>query len=97
VAPERERRDAIDSALLQQAFRLARRPLPPRINNTLFNARNAGYIDSAGGGDFRLNAVGYNLVEHALGKEGSDDTAARRKPRRRVSSKKGTSRNRRPA
>jgi hypothetical protein len=58
--------------LLQDAFRLARRPLPARTSFTLTNARNAGYLDSAGEGQFRLNAVGYNLVEHALGAEGSE-------------------------
>jgi hypothetical protein len=83
VASEADRRDTIDSASLQQAFRMARRPLPPRIGNTLTNARNAGYLDGVGGGAFRLNAVGYNLVEHALGKENGETVANKRKPRRR--------------
>jgi hypothetical protein len=68
LAPEGSRRETIDSASLQEAFRLARRPLPARTIYTLTNARNAGYLDSVGeGGQFRLNAVGYNLVEHGLG------------------------------
>jgi len=67
VAPAPNRRDTIDSASLQEAFRLARRPLPARTAYTLINARNAGYLDSAGEGEFRLNPVGYNLVEHGLG------------------------------
>jgi len=68
AAPETSRRDTIDASSLQEAFRLAKRPLPARTIYTLTNARNAGYLDSLGeGGQFRLNAVGYNLVEHGLG------------------------------
>lgn len=79
VASEKERKETIDAELLQDAFRLARRPLPAKTNFTLTNARNAGYLDSAGEGQFRLNAVGYNLVEHALGAEGSEKV---RRPRK---------------
>lgn len=69
LAPEGQRRDTIDATALQEAFRLARRPLPARTIYTLTNARNAGYLDSGGGpGQFRLNPVGYNLVEHTLGR-----------------------------
>lgn len=81
VAPEKDKKETIDAELLQDAFRLARRPLPARTNFTLTNARNAGYLDSAGEGQFRLNAVGYNLVEHALGAEGSEKVRRPRKSR----------------
>ncbi len=68
LAREGDRRGGIDSASLQEAFRLAKRPLPAKTYFTLMNAKNAGYLDSAGeGGQFRLNPVGYNLVEHTLG------------------------------
>jgi hypothetical protein len=68
LAPETDRKDSIDSTLLQEAFRLARRPLPAKTIYTLQNARGAGYLDSTGEtGQFRLNPVGYNLVEHSLG------------------------------
>jgi hypothetical protein len=87
AAPERDKRETIDAELLQEAFRLARRPLPSRTIFTLNNARNAGYLDSAGEGQFRLNAVGYNLVEHALGGEGGSEKVRRKpkpkKPRRK--------------
>jgi hypothetical protein len=74
LAPEGSRRNSIDSASLQEAFRLARRPLPANTSYTLTNARNAGYLDSVGeGGQFRLNAVGYNLVEHGLGPSGKTE------------------------
>jgi hypothetical protein len=68
LAPEGDRREGIDSASLQEALRLAKRPLPAKTYFTLMNAKNAGYLDSAcEGGQFRLNPVGYNLVEHTLG------------------------------
>ena len=82
LAPEASRHDTIDSAALQEAFRLAKRPLPARTIYTLTNARNAGYLDSVGeGGQFRLNAVGYNLVEHGLG-------SSRRAEKRKLRPKK---------
>jgi hypothetical protein len=83
LVPESERKATIDSALLQDAFRLAKRPLPARTIYTLTNARNAGYLDSVGeGGQFKLNAVGYNLVEHGLGSGG--EKAKRRIKKRRT-------------
>ncbi len=90
LAPEASRREAIDSASLQEAFRLARRPLPANTSYTLANARNAGYLDSVGeGGQFRLNAVGYNLVEHGLGPSGKvEKRKAKPKKRRKPAGKK---------
>jgi len=67
LAPEEERRETINPTILQDAFRLARRPLPKVARFTLQNARNAGYLDTSGEtGHYRLNAVGFNLVEHTL-------------------------------
>lgn len=75
-----ERQETIDPATLKEAFRLAKRPLPAKTIFTLVNARNAGYLDSGGeAGHFRLNSVGYNLVEHTLG--GSQASEPRRFPR----------------
>jgi hypothetical protein len=68
VAMETEERETINAAQLQEAFRLAKWPLPSATRFTLQNARNAGYLDASGeGGQYRLNPVGYNLVEHTLG------------------------------
>jgi hypothetical protein len=89
LAPEGERRETIGSESLEEAFRLARRRLPARTIYTLQNARGAGYLDSTGEtGQFRLNAVGYNLVEHTLGTSGTSEkrqkpARPRRKPSRR--------------
>lgn len=69
LTPTEQRKDAIDSSTLQEAFRLARRPLPTKTAYTLVNARGAGYLDSTSEtGFYRLNPVGFNLVEHTLGK-----------------------------
>jgi len=90
LAPQNERSETIDSDSLQQAFRLARRPLPKKTIYTLTNARNAGYLDSGGSpGLFRLNPVGYNLVEHTLGSssQGAGVKAKSRKPRKKNSRK----------
>jgi hypothetical protein len=85
VAPEPERLEAIDSQVLQNAFRMAKRRLPPKTIYTLVNARNAGYLDAVGAGAFKLNSVGYNLVEHTLGDDGasSDTSPKTRRSRRR--------------
>ena len=56
LAPENSRTGSIDSASLQEAFRMARWPLPAKTIFTLVNARNAGYLDAVGeGGQYRLN------------------------------------------
>lgn len=86
LAPEAERRETIDAGALQEAFRLARRRLPAKAIYTLINARNAGYLDSGEGGQFRLNPVGYNLVEHSLG---SSESTEKRKARKRKRKQKG--------
>lgn len=90
LADEGSRLQSIDSKTLQDAFRLAKRPLPAKTIFTLQNARNAGYLDSTGeAGQFRLNSVGYNLVEHTLGPSESDEEPERRAgktPRKRAGS-----------
>ena len=88
LAPEGERQEFVDPSLLERAFRLGKRPLPSRIIYTLQNARNAGYLDSLGDGRYKLNPVGYNLVEHALGRSDGEKipSGVRRKtakPKRR--------------
>jgi hypothetical protein len=40
--------------------------LPEQIRVTLPNAKAAGYFDAAGEGEYKLNAVGHNLVVHSM-------------------------------
>lgn len=87
IVNEDQRKDSISADTLAEAFRLAKRKLPTAISQTLRNAKNAGYFDSAGEtGHYKLNPVGYNLVEHTLGKESGDG--------RKVPKKKGKARGR---
>jgi hypothetical protein len=65
-APEAARRETIDANTLQEAARLAGRRRPAHPGLTLNNAKNAGYLDAAGKGLFRINSVGENLVAMAL-------------------------------
>jgi hypothetical protein len=67
IASEGERRNAITKADIEKYFKSAPFRLPADANFTLVNAKNAGYLDSIGGGQYKLNPVGYNLVAHRMG------------------------------
>lgn len=84
-APEDQRRDTIDADGLVEAARLAGRRRPAKAIFTLNNAKNAGYLDSTGSGEFRINSVGENLVAMALP---GDDNGDSGKPKRKKSTKK---------
>jgi hypothetical protein len=71
VAPVEQRREVIDGQVLQDAARLAGRPRPPKPHMTLTNAKNQGYLDKSGRGEFRLNTVGENLVAMTLPGDGA--------------------------
>ena len=58
VAPAADRKDAITTSDLQNAARLAPRAVFMSPSTTLNNAVQQGYMDSAGRGAYRLNAVG---------------------------------------
>lgn len=97
VAPEAERKDAITADDLQDAARKVGRRRPHRI--TLNNAKNAGYLDTAERGSFKINTVGENLVAVTLpgnGGEGGNSgrSRGRNKPGRKAGStrKKGRTR-----
>jgi hypothetical protein len=60
------RKEAIDAETMKEAARLAGWPQVARWNMTLTNAKNAGYLDAAGGGKFKLSSVGENLVAITL-------------------------------
>jgi hypothetical protein len=65
-APLAERRDTIDANLLQDATRLVGRTRLSSPNDTLNNAKKAGYLDSPSAGDFSITTVGENLVAMTL-------------------------------
>ena len=72
LAPANERTDTITIADLRKYFKQAKFKLPTAIHQTLVNAKNAGYFDSAGSGSYKLNAVGYNLAVHTLPRKKSE-------------------------
>ncbi|MCG2626985.1 hypothetical protein L6654_10145 [Bradyrhizobium sp. WYCCWR 13023] len=86
-----ERKDSIDAEIMKEAARLAGRPQVSRWNMTLTNAKNAGYLDAAGGGKFKLSSVGENLVAITLPGNGSPSGnkghAATKKPKKKPQGK----------
>ena len=67
LAPATERKDEITSQDISKYFKQANYPLPGRPRQTLFDAKNAGYIDAGSSrGGYKLNPVGHNLVAHSL-------------------------------
>jgi len=67
LAPPEQRRDYITAADIEPYFTEAGflHPTGP-ANMTLANAKNAGYLNALGSGQYRLNPVGHNLVAHRL-------------------------------
>jgi len=76
LAPSGERRSTITKSDIERYFKSANFNLPADAGFTLVNAKNAGYLDNAGGGQYKLNPVGYNLVAHRMG------TGEKKEPRR---------------
>lgn len=65
-APDSERKQAITTADIDKYFKQAGFKLPQRSAQLLPDTKAAGYFDSGGRGEYKLNAVGYNLVVHNL-------------------------------
>ncbi len=86
MAPDNERRDEIAAVDLERYFKQAGFKLPKSLRQALPNAAAAGYFDGAGGGRYRLNPVGYNLVVHGL-PHGSD-TSKKARPKKNSKTKK---------
>ncbi len=77
------RREAIDATILEDELRKADYKQPKVHGQVLVDAKNAGYFDAAGTGQYKLNSVGYNLVKFALGKEGENEKITKRRPRKK--------------
>lgn len=78
IAIEPERRRSIGQEEITRYFKQAGFPLPGSPSMALVHAKNAGFFELEGPGQYRLNAVGYNLVAHRMPKEGTERNAARR-------------------
>jgi hypothetical protein len=91
LAPEQDRKSEVDLDDMIKYFKQAGFPLPRKPQFLLTNSKNAGYLDSAGSGRYKLNPVGYNLVAHNLPRAaGATVTPARRRRQRTASQKPGT-------
>ncbi len=77
-----DRKESIDADVMKEAARLAGRAQVARWNMTLTNAKNAGYLDAAGSGKFKLSSVGENLVAITLPGDGSLSKSANKKPKK---------------
>ena len=72
-APETERKQAIATADIEKYFKQAGFKLPQRSQQLLPDAKSSGYFDSTSRGEYKLNAVGYNLVVHNLPPKSATD------------------------
>lgn len=82
LAPMAERSKTITKSDIERYFKSANFRLPADAGFTLVNAKNAGYLDNAGSGQYKLNPVGYNLVAHRMGER--DQKESRRTPMKKV-------------
>ncbi len=87
LAPKDSRKDAIKPEDISKYFKQAGHPLPAKPRFTLVNARTAGYFESAGGGAYKLNPVGHNLVVHGLPQSGKNDGPRPRKKGKKAAKK----------
>jgi hypothetical protein len=92
-APEPQKKESIAAEDLTEAARLAGRRRPKNASFTLNNAKNAGYLDIAERGRYRISTVGENLVAVTLPgtdtAKASNRKTAKKKPTRQTSKKTG--------
>jgi hypothetical protein len=66
LAPEDEQKDAVSVQDVEKYFKQAGFKLPRKLRQVLADAKQSGYFESGERGEYKLNAVGYNLAAHAL-------------------------------
>ena len=92
-APQADRKDAIVATDLQESGRQARGYGFKKPIITLTNALKQGYFDRGGRGEFKLNAVGENLVAMTLpGGTAGNSGNGQPRPRKQQKKKKGNQR-----
>jgi hypothetical protein len=81
MVPLQEKKATVTTRDMETFFKIANYPLPTAPQQLLGNAKNAGYFDLVSTGEYKLNAIGYNLVAHNLPRgEGSKQKKIRKKP-----------------
>ena len=89
-APESERKELIGTDELKKYFKQAGYPLPTAPRVTLSQAKASGYFESEGHGEYKLNAVGFNLAEHRMPTKGSSSVKKKKATKKKVAKKKTT-------
>jgi hypothetical protein len=85
-----ERKAEIDKKDIERYFKSGGFKLTSKAGQTLVNARHAGYLDpGSDAGHYKLNPVGYNLVVHRLGTDGSSGKKRRRNRSEKKSPRRG--------
>ena len=87
AVPKANRKDRITAKDIETYFKIAEFPLT-KTQFTLPNAKAAGYLDAFGNGEYKLNAVGHNLVVHSMPRGEDGKTASRRKSAKKARSAK---------
>ncbi len=85
-APREDRKDRITTKEVDTYFKIAEFPLPGKVRFTLANTKAAGYLDAVGNGEYKLNAVGHNLVVHSMPRGAGGRAAPKRKHARKTQS-----------
>lgn len=88
MAPQSERKETVNQGDMETYFKIAGYPLPKQIRVTLQNAKTAGYFDAVGSGEYRLNAVGHNLVAHSMPRGSSAESKPRHSRKKQVTNKR---------
>ena len=78
LAPQADRKKTVNQKDIETYFKIAGFTPPKQIRVTLPNAKAAGYFDSVGEGEYKLNAVGQNLVVHSMPRGKGTEQKARR-------------------
>ena len=87
VARADNRKESINKEVLTEAIRQSGKKQPKSANMTLVHAKNQGYLDSVGNGEYRINSVGENLVAMTLG-DGENKTILSSRQRNKVKKRK---------
>ena len=74
-----DRKENISEKNINTYFKIAEFPLPEKSRFTLSNAKAAGYLDAIGNGEYKLNAVGHNLIVHSMPRGKGGKAVPRRK------------------
>ncbi len=86
--PKIQQKQTITTKDMETYFKIADFKLPTKPQFTLVNTKKAGYLDSAGEGEYKLNPVGYNLVVHSMPKSRRKPSPKPKRPQRKKNVKK---------